>query len=81
MQRNFLISLGAHDLGQLLDGLRIRSEEWSKTADYLESGFNADDYFICEACSDPREARRIAQHYEIIIATIDAQVAQQGGWS
>ncbi len=81
MQSRFLISLCSHDLGQLLDGLRLRAEAWTKTADYLESGFNPDDAFICEECSDPHEARRIAQHYEKIITNIETQVEEQGGWS
>jgi hypothetical protein len=81
MKNEIQITLNQHDLGQLLDGLRLRAEAWSKTADYLESGFNPDDSFICEECSDPHEARQIAQHYERIIASVKAQVATQGGWS
>lgn len=77
--KKLLIVLSTDDLGQLLDGLRIRAESWAKTADYLESGFNPDDTFICEECSDPHEARRIAQHYEKIITSIEAQVEKQGG--
>ncbi len=81
MKDHIQITLNQHDLGQLLDGLRIRAEAWSKTAEYFESGFNADDAFICEECSDPHEARRIAQHYGKIITNIESQVAKQGGWS
>lgn len=81
MKHDIQIVLDQNDLGQLLDGLRIRAEAWSKTADYLESGFNADDAFICEECSDSHEARRIAQHYERIISGIERQVENQGGWS
>lgn len=80
MKDHIQIALNQHDLGQLLDGLCIRAEAWSKTADYLESGFNADDSFICEECSDHEEARRIAQHYEKIITDIKQQVEKQGGW-
>ena len=80
MNKNLHIVLNQHDLGQLLDGLRIRAEAWGKTADYLESGFNADDYFIIEECSDPHEARGTAQHYEKIATDIETQVAKQGGW-
>ena len=75
------LTLSAYDTGQLLDGLRLRAEAWTKTADYLESGFNPDDGFICEECSDPREARQIAQHYGRIIAEIEHQIEQQGGWA
>lgn len=81
MKDHIQITLNQHDLGQLLYGLRIRAEAWSKTADYLESGFNADDAFICEECSDSHEARRIAQHFEKIITNIESQVAKQGGCS
>lgn len=76
--RKLQIILSSNDLGQLLDGLRVRCEAWAKTADYLESGFNLDDAFICEECRDAREARRLAQHYERIIAQIEHQVIQQG---
>ena len=81
MKNEIQITLNQHDLAQLLDGLRIRAEAWSKTADYLESGFSADDAFICEECSDSHEARRIGQHYERIISEIERQVGNQGGWS
>jgi hypothetical protein len=77
--KEILLMLRAYDVWQLLDGLHIRTEAWSKTADFLESGFNADDSFICEECSDPREARRIAQHYKRIIAEIEQQIERQGG--
>ena len=79
MKDTFQIILKRRDLGQLLDGLRIRAEAWEKTADYLESGFSPDDYFICEECSDSHEARCIARHYEPIIGAIEDQVKKQGG--
>jgi len=79
--KKFSLTLASNDVGQLLDGLRLRAEAWSKTTDYLESGFNPDDAFICEECSDPREARQIAQHYERIIAEIEQQIKVQGGWA
>jgi hypothetical protein len=79
--KKFNLTLSAFDTGQLLDGLRLRAEAWTKTADYLESGFNPDEAFICEECSDPREARRTAQHYKRIIMEIEQQVERQGGWA
>lgn len=79
--KKFLLTLDANDLGQLLDGLRLRAEAWTKTTGCLESGCNPDDTFICEECSDPREARQIAQHYERIIAEIERQIEGQGGWA
>lgn len=72
-------TLSAFDTGQLLDDLRLRAEAWSKTADYLESGFNPDDSFHCEECSDSAEARAITLHYERIISQIERQVEEQGG--
>ncbi len=72
------LTLSAYDVGQLLDGLRLRAEAWTKTADYLESGFSPDDSFICEVCRDSHEARSIAQHYARIIAQIEEQVLLQG---
>jgi hypothetical protein len=79
--RNITLTLSADDVGQLLDGLRLRAEAWTKTVDYIESGFNPDDTFICEECSDPNEARRIAQHYERIIIEIERQIERQGCWA
>lgn len=76
--KKLLIVLSTADLGQLLDGLHIRAEAWTKTAVYLETGTNPDS-FICEECSNASEARRIAQHYERIITRIDQQIQQQGG--
>jgi hypothetical protein len=80
MGKVFRIRIDGFDLGQLLDGLRIRAESWRKTADYLESGFTADDTFICEECDDVEEATKIADHYDRIIALIERQVQEQGGW-
>lgn len=67
------------DLGQLLDGIRIRAESWRRTAEFIESGY-ADDAFICEECSDANEAVRIATHYERIITLVECQIEEQGGW-
>jgi hypothetical protein len=75
--KKFQFTLEANDVGQLLDGLRLRAESWAKTADYLDSGFNPDDTFICVECRDAHEARCIAQHYERIIHQLEAQIARQ----
>lgn len=80
MGKQFRITLDSLDLGQLLDGLRLRVESWRKTAEFLESGYIADDAFICEECSDAAEALSIAEHYEKIVASIEEQVVEQGGW-
>ncbi len=80
MDKRFSVTLDDIDLGQALDGLKIRAESWQKTADYLETGFTSDEFFIPEECTDAHEASRIAEHYERIIKKIETQVSQQGGW-
>lgn len=78
--KEFRIRVDAFDLGQALDGLRCRRESWGRTAIYLRDGYFPDDAFVCEECSDPEEAQRIAEHYDRIIRNTEAQVDQQGGW-
>jgi hypothetical protein len=80
MGKQIRISLDSLDVGQLLDGLRQRAESWQKTAEVLESGYVADDSFICEACSDLKEATQIAEHYRSLVVSIERQVDEQGGW-
>ena len=80
MGKQIRITLESLDVGQLLDGLRSRAESWRKTAEFFESGYVADHVFICEECSDSDEAIQIAQQYEKIVASIERQVAEQGGW-
>lgn len=81
MPSHFTIRFESNDLGQILDGLRSRADAWGRTAEYLESGHVPDDSFVCEECSNPVEAKSIAQHYEKIITQIERQVKKQGGWS
>jgi hypothetical protein len=81
MGKQLIIHIDGLDLGQLLDGLRLRAEAWQKSAEYLESGYVFDDSFICEECSDATEASAIACHYTKIIGQIERQVEKQGGWS
>ena len=80
MDKRFSITLNDIDLGQALDGLKVRAETWQKTADYLETGFTSDAFFIPEECTNSHEASRIADHYKHVIKEIDTQVSQQGGW-
>lgn len=80
MKRQFKIQIDSHDLGQLLDGLHVRSEAWQKTSEYLKSGYASEESFICEECSNANEAAAIASHYLKIIALIERQVDEQGGW-
>lgn len=79
MGKEFQIRIDSLDLGQILDGLRSRQESWKNTAIYLRDGFFPDDAFVCEECSDPDEAERIASHYERIIRSIEQQIDQQSG--
>jgi hypothetical protein len=76
----FIITLDSLDLGQLLDGLRIREESWRGTAALLRDGYHPDEDFIGEECSNWEEAEQIADHYQKIIEEIERQVAAQGGW-
>lgn len=72
----YTIQLDSFDLGQLIDGLEARADAWRLTAIYLETG-EAPDGFVIEECSDADEARRIAGHYESIIANVQTQMKQQ----
>ena len=81
MGTTYTIRFAANDLGQLLDGLRSRSESWQNTVEYLESGYSPRDDFVIEECSDAEEARAIADHYDRIIASIEAQMKAQGSAS
>ena len=47
---------------------------------FMESGYSSDDSFICEECTDADEATQIAKHFAAIAASIEQQVAEQGGW-
>jgi hypothetical protein len=77
MGNTFQIALDDFDVGQLLDGLSIRAEAWRKTADYMDTGESPEAFFACEECSDAVEARKIAEHYERIIANIETQIELQ----
>ena len=71
------IRLDSDDVGQLLDGLRCRTEAWHGTAEYMETGYCVRDDFMIEECRDAEEARAIAAHYDRIISSIEKQVAAQ----
>ena len=78
--KQFKIEVESIDLGQILDGLRSRQESWKNTAIFLRDGFFPDDALVCEECSDPDEAEKIARHYERIIRSIEQQIDQQSGF-
>jgi hypothetical protein len=78
MGMTYTIRFEANDLGQLLDGLRSRSESWHDTAEYFESGYSPREDFVIEECTDAEEARTIADHYDRIINSIETQMKEQG---
>jgi hypothetical protein len=76
--KRYRIELEDRDLGQLLDGLRIRAESWEKTADFLRTEIAPiGEIFIAEECCKPEEADDIAEHYRSIIRKIEAQTEAQ----
>jgi hypothetical protein len=78
MAKSYRIELNDLDIGQLLDGLRLRAESWERTADYLRTEtMPAGDIFLTEECSKPEEADAIAEHYRSIITTIERQMEAQ----
>ncbi len=80
MPKSFQIHLESNDLGQLLECLRVRADSWHKTSEFLQTGQTIEESFIAEDCSNPDEAKSIADHYEKIITQIEQQIQKQGGW-
>lgn len=74
--RTYTIKLNSHDLGQLLDGIEQRALSYRNTENYHACGKTLSDDIV-EEVTDADEARQIAEHYERIIATVHAQMAQQ----
>ena len=68
------LTLDSNDIGQILDGLRCRADNWRETAEYLETGHTSRHDFVVEECSDAHEAQAIADHYERIITSIKSQL-------
>ena len=78
VKKTYAIRLDDLDLGQVLDGLRIRAESWERTADYLRTRKMPEgEFFIIEECSKPEEADDIAAHYRSIIKKIERQMEAQ----
>jgi hypothetical protein len=75
--KKYRVELEANDLGQILDGLRIREESWRRTAAHLRDGDFHGEPFLCEECSDEHEAEGIADHYKRIISDIEGQMYEQ----
>ena len=81
MKREFMLKLNTVHVGQLLDGLRMRAKSWRNTEAYMRDGYQPDESLSLEECTSEYEAEQLAELYESIIATIEEQVADQGGWS
>lgn len=77
MDKEYVIRFSAFDLGQLIDGLEVRSNAWRRTPEYLQHGELPPDGSSIEECDDVDEAQRIADHYDRIMATIIEQQKQQ----
>jgi hypothetical protein len=70
------IRIPRDDVGQIIDGLTERMIIWRTTEEYLEVGYSQLGDFI-EECSDPEEARFIADYYEKIIEFLKKQLEEQ----
>ena len=67
------LELALNDVGQILDCLCVRRDDWRYTQRYFEEGFEEAGRVI-EECTDGDEARNIADWYERIIGEIKGQV-------
>ena len=76
MEKFVTLRLPRNDVGQILDGLTERMIIWKATEEYLETGFSHLGDCI-EECSNPEEARFIAQYYQKIIDLIYKQLESQ----
>ena len=60
-------------VGQILDALEVRREDWEKTSAWFRGELN-DPYFSIEECSDVEEADEIAAYYLEIEGELRAQL-------
>jgi hypothetical protein len=74
--RTYSITLNALDIGQLLDGIEQRALSYRNTEHYHAFGETLSDDIV-EEVTDADEARQSAEHYEQIIATVQAQMEHQ----
>lgn len=78
MGKEYTFTLDENEVGQVLDGLEVRTEAWEKTAVYLRSGCLPEgEVFVIEECSDAAEAEGIAEDYRSIIKKISSQLEVQ----
>jgi hypothetical protein len=74
--KKYTITLGDFDIGQMLDGIRERAQEYRNTERYHETG-ECDPLGSILEVNDAHEARTLAEHYESIVAIIHAQMKEQ----
>jgi hypothetical protein len=72
MAKNITLTMPSLMVGQILDALYMRMESWEYTEEYLNTGHAREPYCI-EECSNPDEARQIADYYKEIIKSIEEQ--------
>lgn len=80
MRERVSVNFNRSDLAELVNILRVRAESWRATAEHLEAGYSNVDSFVLEQCENSAEATRTGEHFENVAATIETQIAQQGGW-
>jgi hypothetical protein len=66
------LKLPQNDIGQIMDALRIQRDNWRYTQGFLDDGTVDPDKEVQE-CSDPEEAKWLADYYDEIIQKIKSQ--------
>jgi hypothetical protein len=70
------LRLSENDVGQIIDALCVRQDDWRYTQRHFEEVYEESGR-ISEECRDAEEARRIADYYEEIIAKIRRQLTRR----
>lgn len=70
------IKLSRVDLGQVLEGMSCRQNEWQQTADW-HTGKLTEFPQNFKECSNATEAQWIADNYSRILAIIEKQLQEQ----
>ncbi len=78
MENNKVVTLQLteNDVGQIIDGLCVRRDDWRYTQRYFEEGYEESGRII-EECNDAHEASGVADHYDKIISEIQKQCNKQ----
>jgi hypothetical protein len=74
--QTYTITLNSLDLGQMLDGIEQRALSYRNTEHYHAFGQTLSDDIV-EEVTDADEARQIAEHFERIMAAVQAQMDEQ----